>query len=131
MPVVEKAKELGQMIVESQEFIALQKAEIRQNNDAEAIQLIANYNVKRNELMVQMQAPDVSKEKMEEVRSQMEAEFDILSANEAIGEYIESTQNFQQMMTQVNSVISHYVNGDRNGSDCESGNCGSCGGGCH
>lgn len=129
MSVVEKAKELGQMIVESEEFVALQKAEVRQNNDAKAIELIANYNVKRNELMAQMQDPNVSKEKMDEVRSQMEAEFDILSANEAISEYIEATQNFQQMMTQVNSVISHYVNGDQGG--CDSGSCSSCGGGCH
>lgn len=128
MTVVDKAKELGQMIVESEEFLTLQKAEIRQNNDPEANELIANYNVKRNTLMEQMNAEGVTKDQMEDIRNQMEAEFTTLSANETISSYIEATQNFQQMMTQINSVISYYVNGEQSG--CASGDCGGCSG-CH
>lgn len=126
MTVIEKAKELGQMIVESEEFIALQKAEIKQNNDQFAAEMIANYNSKRNELIKQMQSEDITKEQMQDIRNKLEEEFNILSSNQTIKEYIEATRNFQQLMNQVNSVISYYVNGEQ--SSCGGDDCGGCSG---
>ena len=39
MTIIEKTQELGQMIIESEEYVAMQKAEMRQTADEEAMKL--------------------------------------------------------------------------------------------
>jgi len=128
MTIIEKTQELGQMIIESEEYVAMQKAEMRQTADEEAMKLIMEYNQKRTGFMQKLQNPETTPEEVEEIRKQMDAEYQTLTANESISGYIEAMQNFNNLMNQVNGIIAYYVNGQQNG-EC-SGNCSSCGG-CH
>jgi cell fate (sporulation/competence/biofilm development) regulator YlbF (YheA/YmcA/DUF963 family) len=128
MTIVEKTQELGQMIIESEEYTAMQKAEMRQAADADAMGLIAEYNRKRAGFMQKLQNPETTPEQVEEIRKQMDEEYQNLTKNECIAEYIEAMQNFNNLMNQVNGIIAYYVNG-QGSSDC-TGNCSSCSG-CH
>lgn len=128
MTIAEKAKELGMMIAESEEFINLEKAEIAQNADEEAQKLIAAFTAKRDELTRKITSPDVTEETMKEVQEQMDEEYKILTSNSNIAAYLEATGKFQNMMNEVNSILSFYINGPQE-SNC-TGSCSTCGG-CH
>lgn len=128
MTIIEKTQELGQMIIESEEYVAMQKAEMRQTADEEAMNLIMEYNQKRTGFMQKLQNPETKPEEVEEIREQMDKEYGILTANESISGYIEAMQNFNNLMNQVNGIIAYYVNGQQN-DEC-GGSCSSCSG-CH
>lgn len=129
MSIIEKAKELGQMLAESNEFVKMRTAEQAQQADADAQMLLMGYNQKRQELMMQAQKEDITPEEMQAIRSEMESEFNKLNTNANIVEYIDSMQVFNELMQQVNASISYYITPQEEES-C-GGECSGCGGGCH
>jgi len=129
MSIIEKAKELGQMLAESNEFVKMRTAEQAQQDDTDAQMLLMGYNQKRQELMMQAQKEDITPEEMQAIRTEMESEFNKLNTNPNIVEYIESMQVFNELMQQVNASISYYITPQQE-EGC-GGECGGCGGGCH
>lgn len=126
--ILQKAKELGIMIAESGEFEMLKIAEERQLADPEAQKLMMEYANKRDELNRKASFPEISKEEFEEIRKQMQEEFEKLCVNENIKAYLDANSAFSNLINQVNSIIGYFVKGGEE-SGC-SGNCSSCGG-CH
>ena len=126
--ILQKAKELGIMIAESGEFEMLKIAEERQLADPEAQKLMMEYATKRDELTNRASSPDISKEEFEEIRNQMQKEFEKLCENENIKAYLDANTAFSNMINQVNSIIGYFVKGGE-ASGC-SGNCSGCSG-CH
>ncbi len=128
MNVFDKAHELGTMIAESEELKRVNEAREAQTADGDAALVLMNYNRKRDQLIKEASAPDISNERMQEIRNEMEKEVDKLNKNKAISDFMEAMQAFNDMMDKVNGIVASYINPqDENG--C-SGNCGSCGG-CH
>ena len=128
MSVFEKAHELGTMIAESNEFKRVNEAREAQTADGDAALVLMNYNRKRDQLIKEASDPDISNERMQEIRNEMEKEVDKLNKNKCIAEFMEAMQAFNDMMDQVNSIVASYINPQEDGG-C-SGNCSSCGG-CH
>jgi len=128
MNVFEKAHELGTMIAESDTFKRLNDAREAQSKDGEASLVLMNYNRKREQLIKEAAEPDISNERMQEIRNEMEREVEKLNNNKSIAEFMEAMQEFNDMMEQVNAIVGSYINPAEEGG-C-SGNCGSCGG-CH
>ena len=126
--IIQKAKELGMMIADSQEFKTLKAAEDAQLNDPEATALMAEYVAKRDELTKRASAPDVTKEDFEKIREESQKEFDKICENKNIKTYLDANRSFAMLIEQVNSIIGYFVKGGEE-SGC-SGNCSSCGG-CH
>lgn len=126
--ILEKAKELGIMIAESGEFEKLKIAEERQLADTEAQKLMMNYAQKRDELSKKASSPDIGKEEFEAIREEMQKEFEIICKNENIKAYLDASNEFSNMINQVNSIIGYFVKGGE-ASGC-SGNCSGCQG-CH
>ena len=126
--ILQKAKELGIMIAESGEFEMLKIAEERQLADPEAQKLMMEYATKRDELANKAQSPDISKEEFEEIRNQMQVEFEKMCVNENVKAYLEASNTFSNLINQVNSIIGYFVKGGEE-SGC-AGNCSSCKG-CH
>jgi len=130
MSIIEKAKELGQILAESNEFVRMRTAEQAQQADTDAQLLLMGYNQKRTELMMQAQKEDITPDEMQAIRTEMESEFNKLNTNASIVEYIESMQDFNNLMQQVNGAISYYVSPQQEEDGC-GGECSGCGGGCH
>ena len=126
--ILEKARELGMMIAESDEFKKLKETEQAQLADADAQQMMADYNAKREEFAQIASRDDLTKEDWEKLNMDAQAEFIKLCQNENIKNYLDANQLFQDLISKVNSIIAHFVRGDDD-SGC-SGSCSSCSG-CH
>ncbi len=126
-PIIEKARELGMMLAESDEMKALKGAEELQLADPDAQVLMMEYANKRDEIAKKAQKPDITKEEFEQIQGEMEEAFAHLMTNDNIKRYIEANKEFKLLIDQVNSIIAFFVKGEEQGGSC-SGNCSSCGG---
>ena len=125
--IIEKARELGMMIAESDELKALKGAEEMQLADPKATELMMEYSVTREKLSKEASKPDLTKEEFEKIQLEMEDAFKKLMTNENIKRYIDANTKFKTLIDQVNSIIAFFVKGEENSGSC-SGNCQSCGG---
>lgn len=126
--ITTKAKELGEAIQASEEFLNLQKADAAYQSNEQAQMLTEVYNKRRTELAKKAQEENITPEEMNDIRSQIADEFAKLEQNDVIKAFIEAKQSFDEMMGQVDGILRYYVTGEEQG--CDSGSCSSCGGGC-
>lgn len=126
--IFEKARELGEAIIESKEYKELKKAEMEQENDPEAMKLLADYSALRSKLAEEIQKGEVAEDRMAEIRQALEDAYEKVTENDHIVAYINSQRIFQSIIDQMNNIISFHITGKMPGS-C-SGSCDSCGG-CH
>lgn len=125
--IIEKARELGQMLADSDEMKALKGAEEMQLADPDAQELMMEYANKRDEISAKASDPNMTKEGFEEIQKEMEAAFQKLMTNANIKRYIEANKEFKTLIDQVNAIIAYYVKGEEQSGSC-SGNCSCCGG---
>lgn len=126
--IFEKARELGQAIIESEEFKALKAAEQAQENDEEALALLKEYSDVRSKLAEEIRKGDVSEERTAEIREELEEAYERMTTNDIITAYINAQRTFQAVIDQMNSILSFHITGQMPGG-C-SGSCSSCSG-CH
>ena len=122
--VLTKARELGEAIVNSEEFKALKKAEEIQENNPEAMKLLMDYNNERRTLAEEITKGDVSAERMEEIRKTLEESFEKVMTNPDIAAYNEAQQKFEAIVNQMNAILTFYMTGEIS-AGC-SGNCSGC-----
>ncbi len=125
MTLLEMANELGKMIKESPEMEALNAAELAQEQDEAAKELLKEFNLKRMNLVRDMQENKITRE--EATKKNNEAFAEMLEKSEIIKAYVEAKKDFDAVVTQVNSIINMYITG--NDGSCTH-NCSTCGG-CH
>lgn len=126
--ILDKARELGQLIISSDEFTGFKAAEAELEKNSEAKNLISIYNRKREELMVQMAQEDIDKEQMESIRNQIVEEFKKMAQNQTVKSYVEAAEVFNALISQMNSIIAFYVKGysEEGQKSGKSTNCGGC-----
>ena len=127
--VLEKAKELGMLIAESDEIKAFQLAEKIFMSNEEAQKLLSEYEQKRVDITNQMRQPGLTPEKLGELRGEIQESMLSIKENEIVNQYIETKTTFNQLINRINSIISYCIKGDDEGG-CSSGSCSSCKG-CH
>ena len=119
--IFEKARELGEAIIESKEYKELKQAELNQENDPEALTLLKEYSEVRSNLASEIQKGDVSEERIAEIREELEEAYSKMTTNDTITAYINAQRTFQSIIDQMNSIISFHITGKMPGG-C-SGNC--------
>ncbi|MBO5370108.1 MAG: YlbF family regulator [Clostridia bacterium] len=124
--ILQKAKELGMLIANSQEFALVKATEEAQLADEEATKLMMEYSNTQDELSKRASAPDVTKEEFENIRFEAQKAFEKICENKNIKAYLDANRTFSAMIEQVNAIIGYFVKGG-DSSGC-SGNCSSCGG---
>lgn len=127
--IFEKARELGEAIIESAEYKELKKAELEQEEDEEAMALLKEYSELRTSLAQEIQKGDVSEEEMASIRERLEEAYEKVTTNDHITAYINAQRTFQAIIDQMNNIISFHITGKMPGG-C-SGDCSACGGSCH
>lgn len=125
MTIYEKAHELGEMIKESPEMQAMNDAEEAQKNDAKSEELLKEFNLKRMNLVRDMQSGKIKQE--EAVIKNNEAFAEMVKQSETIKTYVETKKAFDNMVQEINQILNVYITGQD--SDCTH-NCSTCGG-CH
>ena len=127
--IFEKARELGEAIIESKEYQELKKAEAEQENDAEAMKLLQDYSILRSKLAEEIQKGDPGEERMNAIRTELEEAYEKMTTNDSITAYINAQRTFQAIIEQMNNILSFHITGKMPGG-C-SGNCSSCVGDCY
>lgn len=122
--ILTKARELGQAIVDSEEYKNLKAAEEKQDKDEEAMALLVEYNNVRKALAEEINNAEVSDERMAEIRSQLEESYEKVMSHPTISEYYEAQQKFEGVVQQMNAILTYFMTGQISGG-C-SGNCSGC-----
>ncbi|NLY44260.1 MAG: YlbF family regulator [Clostridiaceae bacterium] len=120
--IIEKAKELGEMLAESKQYIRLKNAEEAQLNDSKAQDLLKQYNQKRRQAAMLIRCGKLNAEQIESVKKELQEEFNRLYENENIKEYIEAKKDFEQLLNTINSILYFYI-GEENKKGCLPGKC--------
>lgn len=134
MDVIQMTRELGKAIQKDERFIRYAKARVANDTDENLQKAIGDFNIKRMEL-----ERAVGEEKKDEVAVKMLNEelrdlYGKIMSSEAMVEYNTSKALVDQMMNEVNTIISKCLDGeDPETCDVDSGCTGSCStcGGCH
>lgn len=121
--ILTKARELGQAIVDSEEFKKLKELEEKQEKDEEAMALLVEYNNVRKALAEEIQS-GVNDERMNDIRTELETVYEKVMSNQTISEYQKAQQEFDAIVGQMNSILTYFVTGEISGG-C-SGNCSGC-----
>ena len=127
--IFEKARELGEAIIDSNEYKELRRTEMEQENDEEAMRLLKEYSDVRTRLAEEIQKGEPSEERMAQIREELEEAYSNMTTNDRITAYINAQRTFQAIIDQMNNIISFHITGKMPGG-C-SGSCSSCGGNCH
>lgn len=128
MEIFDKARELGEAIVESNEYKTLKLAEAKQEQDEEAMKLLEEYRDIRRQLGEEINKGDVSEERMKEIREAVEEAYEKVTTNDTIVEFLNAQSAFQAIIDQMNTIISYHITGKMPGG-C-GGSCDGCAG-CH
>ncbi|MBS7298496.1 MAG: YlbF family regulator [Eubacteriales bacterium] len=124
MTLLEKAHELGEMIQESPEMQALKAAEAAQESDTNAQELLKEFNLKRMNLVRDMQAEKITRE--EATKKNSEAFSEMVEKSETIKAYVEAKKDFDAVVQQINGIINFYITGQDPNCTHDCSTCGGC-----
>lgn len=122
--ILTKARELGQAIVDSEEYKNLKAAEEKQEKDEAAMALLVEYNNVRKALAEEINGAEVSDERMAQIRTELEETYEKVMSHPTISEYYEAQQKFEGVVQQMNAILTYFMTGQISGG-C-SGNCSGC-----
>jgi len=114
--ILEKAQELGNLLVNSDEYSAMEKAENILENDQEALKLLNSFEEKQQQF-----ANDRSNKELKEELQSLQEE---MLANEKVNNYFQSQKGFNQLMNDINGEISNILHPEHD--CCSSGHGGCC-----
>lgn len=134
MDVIELARQLGKAIQEDERYIAYAEASRKNDEDEELQNLIGEFNLIRQNLMMEQSKPEEGQdaEKLAELNTKMHAAYNAVMTNENMADYTMAKAGMDKLMSQVNTILSHALNGDdpltcATEAAC-SGSCSTCGG---
>ncbi len=122
--VIEKAKELGAVLQASETFKRYNAARAAFEADEAAQNLVKEYNLQRMNMM----NAENDEARMQELEERVKAIYDQVMNMPSMMEMQASGQALQELVGQINGVISFYVTGEEP-SSCTH-DCSTCGG-CH
>lgn len=110
--ISEKAQELGQLLINSEEYSKMEKAEETLENDEKAVEMLKNFEEKQQEF-----ANDRSNK---ELRTELQSLQKEMLKNEKINNYFQTQKQFGKLMDTINQEISNILNPAEQGC-CSSG----------
>ena len=129
LEIFEKSRELGELLVASDEYKKVQQAEEAFNSDEFAQAKVAEFNVLQQNVQNMMQTPDPDQAAIaaeaDRLRN-MQAELIEMPSVKAMND---AQTEFSNLLGQVNQVLRFIITGQVDDGGC-GGNCSSCGGSC-
>lgn len=134
MDVIKSVRELGKAIQQDERYIRYAKARLENDNDKELQASIGEFNIVRMELDREMSEDEKNDEKVKELNEKLRKIYGEVMASPAMVNYNTAKVEIDQMMNEINTIISKSIDGE-DPETCEiesgcSGSCSSCGG-CH
>jgi cell fate (sporulation/competence/biofilm development) regulator YlbF (YheA/YmcA/DUF963 family) len=128
MTIYEKAKELGEMISESQELQNLRFAEETIINNQDALDIFNDFSAIREEY-ASLMAQGEDGERLEQVKRSLIEKNEALMENHVTKSYIDSKNTVDNIFKTVTDILMRAVNGaeeESQGGGCSSGGCSGC-----
>ncbi|HEX2945776.1 MAG TPA: YlbF family regulator [Clostridia bacterium] len=125
MNVLEKARELGEALAESEQLKRLNNAQTALENDDRGMGLMEDYRLLQIEL-VKATRDDNNEVKIGDIKDMLMSKQAEIDDYKITSEYIEAKNDFDELMKNVNDVITFAITGEA----CSPSKCASCGGGC-
>ena len=134
MDVIKCVRELGKAIQQDERFIRYAKARLENDNNEELQAAIGNFNIVRMELDREANAEERDEAKVKELNEKLRAVYSEIMSSAAMVEYNTAKVELDQLMNEVNTVISKTLEGE-DPETCDTqaactGSCSTCGG-CH
>ena len=135
MDAIKAARELGKAIQQDERYIAYNQAKFNNDNDEELQKLIGEFNLKRQQLGLEMSkgADEKDEAKIEETNKEMQKLYALIMQNEHMAEFTMAKQGMDKLVNDVNAIIGMCCDGE-DPDTCEisacTGSCTTCGG-CH
>ncbi len=124
--IFEKAKELGDLIAQSEMKKRADEANKALTENADVVAMIGAYHELREEKMAAFKDHQPTAEEAKEINECLQNEFNKMAENPIFKEYIEANQQFENTLNQMDMILKNAISG---GHSC-GGSCSSCGG-CH
>lgn len=128
MEIYNKARELAELLLQTDEGKAMADARFIYEGNEEAKKLLFNYSQYRDGVQVKMESGTFSQEEFEKEKEKLDAMIAEVRANPIIADMINAENQFNALANQVMNVFKATIMGQDE--DSCGGNCGSCGG-CH
>ena len=134
MDVIETARELGKAIQQDERFIRFAKARLANDNDTDLQNAIGQFNIKRMELEKAVSAEEKDEQLVAKLNEELRTVYGEIMSSAAMVEYNTAKALVDQMMSEVNVILSKSLEGE-DPATCEAteactGSCSTCGG-CH
>jgi len=127
--IIEKAKELGQLVKDDDATKRYTLAEIAVNSDLGLQYMLREFNEKRNKMFDLMSSGNEDKAVIDPLNDEIKKLYDEIMANKTMAELNAAKDELDKILNQINSIINFYVTGEESGG-CSPDKCASCHG-CH
>ena len=124
MDIFEKARELGQMIADSEEMKIFKEAETAQAEDEECQNIMREYNMTRMNLARDMQSGKLSRE--EAILQNTKAFEEVLEKSPKIKAFIDAKKELDAMTNKINGILTYYITGEEPGCTHDCSSCAGC-----
>ena len=123
-PIIEKARELGELIANSEEMKRVKAAEAAQEADENAKTLLVEFNMNRMNLGRDIQNGKITEE--EAVKLNNEAFGKLVASSDTIKEFVDAKKELDRVVTEVNGILNYYITGQTPGCSHDCSSCGGC-----
>jgi len=124
--ILEKTKELGELIVKSDEFQLYAALKDEKDNDEVLNELIKSYNLTRLSLSNEING-GADKEQTEELQKALTQKQEEIMKNDLYKRFSDSEDVFKNLIAQINTILAHFLDPDSENA-CGSGGCSGCSG---
>ena len=126
MDIIKTARELGKMLQADPRYSAIMKARERNDADEDLQFKLGEFNLKRVDLSREMSKPDKNPERLRDLDVKIKELYGQIMENENMIAFNTAKEAFEELMTQINGIITMCANG----ADPDTCSPSSCGGGC-
>lgn len=126
MNIMDKARELGRLIADSEEMLNLKESEAEIEQDDKSRRLMSEYKALQRELARATQEKR-DKTVLRDLNQRLDDKYTEITGHDVTGRYLTAKSIFDSFVNQVNHVIIYSITGEE---PCSHDKCGSCSGGC-
>lgn len=129
MTVYEKARELGELLLETEQAKRLTDARYIFDGDEQAQKALFDYTEYRNNVVNKMEDGSLKPEQYKEEAKKINEMAKELKNTPIVGDMLKAESEFNSLVNQVMEILKVTINGEEETSGC-TGNCSGCSG-CH
>ena len=124
--IIEKTKELGKLLAESEQVKALAAARLAYEQNAEIQDLNGQFNIHKMSIAALSKQDNPDEERIAGHEDKLREIYDKIMSSEVMTDYQTKTQMVEQLIAQINNILNFYISGE-NPQGC-TGSCATCGG---